>query len=300
MKSTVQGHLITTAVTDPGVSGKNNEDRFSITTYHSGNSDKTPVLLAVLADGIGGHRAGEIAADIVVNRVVQHIAQSSEITAPSILIEAMHLASQEVYSAAIKDTKFYGMGATCVCALIIGDYLYIAAVGDSRIYHIRNKSIQQITIDHTWIREALDKGLLQPEQVYNHPNAHVIRRYMGSPNPPDVDVRLRLSNDEPDEKMLGNQGYKLEPHDKIILCSDGLTDLVSDPEILAAFQRKPMQEAVQYLIHLANRRGGFDNITIIAIQIPEGIKETKKKRSWRWSARGISHLVISFLAFRTG
>ena len=210
MKSTEKGHLITAAMTDPGRSGKNNEDRFSITTYQSDTSDKTPVLLAVLADGIGGHRAGEIAADIVVKRVTEYIAQSREITPPSILIEAMHLASQEVYSSAAKDTRLYGMGATCVCVLIMGDCLYSAAVGDSRIYHMRGKSLQQITIDHTWVREALDKGLLRPEQVYNHPNAHVIRRYMGSRNPPDVDIRLRLSNNEQDEEMLGNQGYKLK------------------------------------------------------------------------------------------
>ncbi len=296
MKSTDQGHLITTAMTDPGMSGKNNEDRYSITTYQSGTSEKTPILLAVLADGIGGHRAGEIAADIVVNQVTQYIAQSSEITPPSTLIEAMHLASREVYSAAAKETRLYGMGATCVSVLIIGDCLYSAAVGDSRIYHIRGKSIQQITIDHTWVREALDKGLLRPEEVYNHPNAHVIRRYMGSPNPPDVDVRLRLSNSERDEEMLGNQGYKIKPNDKIILCSDGLTDLVGDHEILKAFQQKPIQDAVPYLINLANQRGGYDNITIIAIEVPEGLRETKKKRSWRWGTGGFGIPGISLLA----
>ena len=287
MKRTDQGHLITTAMTDPGLSGKNNEDRFSITTYQSGTSDMTPVLLAVLADGIGGHRAGEIAADIVVKRVSQHIAQSSELTLPSMLIEAMHLASQEVYIAASNDTRLYGMGATCVAALILGDRLYIAAVGDSRIYHIRDKSIQQVTIDHTWIQEALDMGLLRPEQVNNHPNAHVIRRYMGSPSPPVVDVRLRLSSNEQDEEMLGNQGYKLEPHDRIILCSDGLTDLVSDHEIRNAFQRRAIQDAVQYLINLANQRGGYDNITLIAIQVPESVQQTKRKRPWLWGETGM-------------
>ena len=300
MKSTEKGHLITAAMTDPGRSGKNNEDRFSITTYQSDTSDKTPVLLAVLADGIGGHRAGEIAADIVVKRVTEYIAQSREITPPSILIEAMHLASQEVYSAAAKDTRLYGMGATCVCVLIMGDCLYSAAVGDSRIYHMRGKSLQQITIDHTWVREALDKGLLRPEQVYNHPNAHVIRRYMGSRNPPDVDIRLRLSNNEQDEEMLGNQGYKLKPGDKIILCSDGLTDLVADHEILSAYRHMPIQEAMQFLINLANQRGGYDNITVIAIQVPEGIQQTKKKRSWLWGAAGIGFVVFSLLVFKTG
>ncbi len=101
-------------------------------------------------------------------------------------------------------------------------------------------------------------------------------------------------------KCWATRGTNFKPGDKIILCSDGLTDLVADHEILSAYRHMQIQEAMQFLINLANQRGGYDNITIIAIQVPEGIQQTKKKRSWLWGAAGIGFVVFSLLVFKTG
>lgn len=280
MKQLEKHHLLTAVITHAGMSGKNNEDRYSISAFEMEDDQNTPALLAVMADGIGGHRAGEIAADIVVKRIPQVILQSSPSDPARTLIEAMHLASREIFEDARTNTRRQGMGATCAIAWIIGNNLYTATVGDSRIYLIRDRAIQQISIDHTWLQEALDLGLLKPEQALNHPNAHVIRRYMGSPNPPEVDIRMRLSTGESDRASVSNQGLSLRAEDHVLLCSDGLTDLVNDLEILKVFrQQASLEDAVQSLINLANIRGGFDNITIIAIKVPASQSLPGKKRS---------------------
>jgi protein phosphatase len=152
---------------------------------------------------------------------------------------------------------------------VIGDRLYLASMGDSRIYLRRGDSISQLTIDHTWVQEAIESGILTPDQARSHPNAHLIRRFLGSKQPAIPDFRLHLRPGESDQQAVANQGMRLEPGDSLLLCSDGLTDLVSDDEINAALGNQPLQKALDGLIELANKRGGHDNITIIGIQIPE-------------------------------
>ena len=144
---------------------------------------------------------------------------------------------------------------------------------------MRGDRIRQLSTDHTWIQEALDSGLLTPDQVEGHPNRHVIRRYLGAPQPPNIDFRLCLTNGESDQQALQNQGMILKPADRLLLCSDGLTDLVSDAEILEAFDNKTAEVAVESLIDLANQRGGHDNITVISVEIPVDIPVKTKKRS---------------------
>jgi protein phosphatase len=162
------------------------------------------------------------------------------------------------------------------CAWVHGNQLYTATVGDSRIYLARGGSIRQLSVDHTWVQEALEMGVLHPDQVNGHPNAHVIRRYLGSPEPPEVDLRMRLARNEADSQAVANQGVQLRPGDRLLLCSDGLTDLVSDAEILAILQRTPLSHATEALTALANQRGGHDNITIITAQVKGEPKEKRR------------------------
>jgi protein phosphatase len=268
-------HLPVAALTHPGMKGKNNEDRFGVSAFRTKTQPPTPVLLAVLSDGIGGNRAGEVASELAVNIISQVAATSDGRTPPQILETAIHEASEQIYQQAQLNLEQQGMGATCACAWIAGDRLFSATVGDSRIYIMRGENIWQISTDHTWIQEALERGLLQPDQVEGHPNAHVIRRYLGSPTPPEVDFRMRYNGAEtaPEDPALPNQGLRLLPNDFVLLCSDGLTDLVNDDEILAAFRHGTMEEAGQKLVNLANQRGGHDNITLIGIQIPELVEK---------------------------
>src|SRR5512138_3509924 len=290
MNRVPRAHLNVEAQTHPGMTGKNNEDRFAVASFVLNGEERMPVLFAVLADGIGGHRGGEVAAELAVNFIMQAVAKSDGRHTRQTLEAAVNEASSAIAAHSATNEDLKGMGSTCATAWIIGDKLYTGYVGDSRIYLIRGARIQQLTVDHTWVQEAIEKGIITPEMARDHPNVHVIRRYLGSPVPPDPDFRLILFNDEGDQHAENNQGLQLLPSDTLLLCSDGLTDLVWNDEILEIVRSKPnLKEATRALIDLANSRGGHDNITIILISVPADFKLTiSKERSWLpWIIGGI-------------
>ena len=266
------------ALSHPGMKGKNNEDRYGVSAYQTETNPPASILLAVLSDGSGGHRAGEVASEMAVDVISQFVAESDGSDPAAIMRDAIHLASDTIHQQSQENNEQHGMGATVACAWIAEDRLYTATVGDSRIYLMRSDQILQLSVDHTWIQEALEMGLIQPDQVNGHPNAHVIRRYLGSPAHPEVDFRMRVYEGESDQQSIANQGMRLLPNDRLLLCSDGLTDLVSDAEILAMLREKPMEEAVSALIDLANQRGGHDNITLVLIHVPPPIARQQKAR----------------------
>jgi protein phosphatase len=213
---------------------------------------------------------------------------------------AFEQAGQKVSDQSHANENQQGMGSTCACTWIINDRMYTSSVGDSRIYIIRDGQIQQVTTDHTWVQEAIELGIIEPNQARDHPRAHVIRRYLGSRNTVVPDFRLRLHNDDSDQQALANQGFTLLPEDQVLLCSDGLTDLVDDHEILGILQHEVQDQAIQSLVNLANARGGHDNITIITLKMPlsngSGLKPQKgltnvrdKKIKW------LIYLVFSVL-----
>lgn len=263
-----RAHLNLVASTHPGMSGKNNEDRYGISAFYVDDERRTPAVLAVIADGIGGHKAGEIAAELAVETISQVVASSDASQPVETLKQAVIQAGQAISDQSEMDAAQRGMGSTCACALVIGSRLFVASVGDSRIYLLRGNKIQQLTTDHTWIQEALEYGAIQPGEARNHPNAHVIRRYLGSKQDVLPDLRLRLNPAESNRQSESNQGLYLHPGDLIFLCSDGLTDLVNDSEILAAFQTQSDQAVLETLVELANQRGGHDNITILSMSVP--------------------------------
>jgi serine/threonine protein phosphatase PrpC len=161
------------------------------------------------------------------------------------------------------------MGSTVACVLVIDSALYTATLGDSRIYLIRDEAIQQLNIDHTWVQEALEIGVINEEEARSHPRRHLIRSYLGSPDSIHPDLRLYLDPGENQEQAKANQGLPLIPGDQVLLCSDGLTDLVADQEILEILDNKgDLQAQLVKLVDLANLRGGHDNITAILLQAP--------------------------------
>ena len=272
-------HLHIAALSHAGMSGKNNEDRYAVSSFQLSREDARPSVFAIVADGIGGHRAGEVAAELGVNYITMGVAESNAKKPVKILENAIQDASQAIsaHSAGREDEE--GMGSTCACAWVIENRLYTAYVGDSRIYLLRGKVIQRLTIDHTWVQEAYEKGIITAEQMRDHPNVHVIRRYLGGIKLPEVDFRLRIDDEESNEESENNQGFHLEPGDTILLCTDGLTDLVWDDEILKIIRsKKDMKQAAETLINLANERGGHDNITVVLMSLPR-LEETVKKRS---------------------
>jgi len=262
-------HLNAHAITDPGSQGRVNEDSFQISSFSISEDDPTPVLAAVIADGIGGHKAGEIASKIAVATIINEIGESDGTDPTWILKSSLLEANHSITAEAEDDQSKIGMGSTVACALVVDSALYIATLGDSRIYLIRDDAIQQLNIDHTWVQEALDIGVINEEEARSHPRRHLIRSYLGSPDPVHPDLRLYLDMEENQEQAKANQGLPLIPGDQILLCSDGLTDLVADPEILEILQdNTELQTKLQKLVGLANLRGGYDNITAILLQAP--------------------------------
>jgi protein phosphatase len=260
------------------MTGKNNEDRYAVTAFQLSKEDPRPSVLAVVADGIGGHRAGEVAAELAVNYITKVVAESNAKKPIRILETAVHDASQAIASHSAGKEDEEGMGSTCACVWIIENRLYTAYVGDSRIYLVRGNQIQQLTIDHTWVQEAYEKGIITAEQMRDHPNVHVIRRHLGGLKLPEVDFRMRIDNEESNEESENNQGFHLEHGDTVILCSDGLTDLVWEDEIMNIINsKKDLKSSAEKLVNLANERGGHDNITVVILSMPK-LDGTERKR----------------------
>ncbi len=269
-------HLHIAALSHAGMSGKNNEDRFEVSSFQVSEEDPRQCVLAVVADGIGGHKAGEVAAELAVSYITKRVGDSNARKPAKILEQAIHDASLAISQRASDNEEQKGMGSTCVCAWVIEKQLYTAYVGDSRIYLLREGVIQRLTIDHSWVQEAFEKGIITKEQMHHHPNQHVIRRHLGGKKLPEVDFRLRVDDAETREESENNQGFQLQENDIVLLCSDGLTDLVWDDEICNTIYEFPeLKDAAQKLIDLANERGGHDNITVVLMRVP---KDEKKKK----------------------
>jgi protein phosphatase len=270
-------HLHLAALSHPGLAGKNNEDRYSVASFQVSRDDARPSVFAVVCDGIGGHRAGEVAAELAVNYISQGVAVSNARKPLKIMETAIEDASRAIAVHSAGKAEEQGMGATCACAWVIENKLFIAYVGDSRIYLMRGNHIRRLTKDHTWVQEAIDKGILTVCQARDHPNVHVIRRHLGGMQSPKVDIRLYLEGDETDEEARQNQGFTLDPGDTVLLCSDGLTDLVWDDEILKTVRSKrDFNSAAQALVELANQRGGHDNISVVLMAMPR-LKEVTQR-----------------------
>ena len=303
MIPTDKPHLNVAAHSHTGETRTNNEDRYSITAYRMERSS-TPVLLAIVADGIGGHNAGEVASDLTVETIVNRLTGSKIKTPIHQLQEALLEANEVVAQAARSNHAQQGMGSTVVTTWIIGSKLFTATVGDSRIYLMRDDSLRQISIDHTWVQEAIDHNIIQPDQARDHPQAHVLRRYIGAQKQTVPDLRLRLKDNENDEQSEANQGLILQSSDMLLLCTDGLTDLVEDYEIRQVLEEKNPLQAVEHLTDMALERGGHDNITIVILEVPQGLQKGMPNRKrftrlmlWVVSLLGLGFLIGLGLAF---
>ena len=289
-------HLASAGLSHPGERRKNNEDRYFLSSYRLEKAN-TPSLLAIVADGIGGHRAGEIAAQIAVDTVAKKIT-SAPCSNPVAELREAALEANRLVTHASQEPERLGMGSTLSVAWIIGNRLYITSVGDSRIYLLRRGKLHQITIDHTWVQEAIEHRIITPEEAPSHPKAHVLRRYIGSREAIQPDMRLLLDPKEKPTTSEANQGLMLHPKDQILLCTDGLTDVVQDQEIQRVLEDHTPEKAVEEFVSLARERGGPDNITVIALSVPSEGVFIKPLRA-RWIAitlsAAVALAVITFL-----
>jgi protein phosphatase len=212
--------------------------------------------LFLVADGMGGHAAGEVASSMAVETVQESISKDAGTAnshfAAHRLEMAIKASNQKIYQAGKQSPALAGMGTTIVSVLLYQDTAYIGYVGDSRAYLIRQDEITQITTDHSLVNEYLKKGMMTPEEAEHHPLKHVLSRALGTA--PDVEVDI-LS-------------VPLKSEDILLLCSDGLSNTVTQQIMLQTLKRSKgnLQEACHQLIEQANSRGGADNITVVILQ----------------------------------
>ena len=233
------------AITDIGMRRKINEDN-----YYVNDNDTFPY--AMVADGMGGHQAGEIASMMVVDIVENHLKKNLDesldyVEAGETVRQAFISANSIIFNYAKNHYKIMGMGTTATFAMIYQNKIIAAHVGDSRAYMI-GYEIRQITKDHSYVQELVSRGEISPEMAKKHPKKNYITRAMGAEDTVKVDISIKPYNGE-----------------TIVICSDGLTNYVEDDEIMAHIKtEKPLQESCEELVSLANSRGGGDNITIVA------------------------------------
>ena len=270
LKRKSQPHIILDLQSHLGKVRLNNEDWMAFQAYLTNEPNPRRVLLAVLSDGVGGNRAGEVAAQIGVDSILELFENIKALDDPEdTLKEVIISANIEVLNASATKPEYKGMCATCICALIIEKNLYLGSLGDSRAYLLRRQTLRQLNFDHNWLEDTGEDNIRTKKSIgRDHPLAHVLSRYLGSAHPALVDTRLRpearpfLANLSPASKL------DLMKDDQIILCSDGLTDMLNDREINKAIHGKKLQDDIQRLIQLALEKGGHDNVSVILMKVP--------------------------------
>lgn len=234
------------SVTDVGQKRQVNQDYVFASEEPVGNLPN----LFVVADGMGGHRAGDFASSFAVQTLL-HTIQEDENTNPVIIIRnAVEEANRKVLEEAKLHEEMSGMGTTMVLVTIVDDYAYVANVGDSRLYLIED-SISQITKDHSLVEEMVRRGLITKEEARVHPDKNIITRVIGIGAEVEVDFfDIHLKEDS-----------------ILLLCSDGLSNMVSDDEILRISNTsRDLREMGMRLVSLANENGGKDNIAVVLVQ----------------------------------
>ncbi len=236
--------------TDVGLKRNSNQDFVYASDQKVG---RLPSLL-IVADGMGGHAAGDLASRVCVETMVSSIEGSGQTETIPILAEAVQKANRAVLKKAAEKPEYAGMGTTIVAAVIDGNTLYVANVGDSRLYLIDDDRIDQITLDHSLVAEMVRSGRISPEQMRNHPEKNIITRAVGGEE-----------NVEADFFDVG-----LHKGDVVLLCSDGLTNMVEDEQIFRIIRReKTLRDAGQKLISAANSAGGRDNISVVLARLTD-------------------------------
>lgn len=238
-------------LTDRGKVRAENQDSFAIEYI-----DSKECLAAVICDGMGGANAGSIASTLasktfmnyLVDRIMASRAKNPDVKRH--LLNACKKANDIVYSYSCFNTEYSGMGTTMVAAVIQGNHAVIANVGDSRAYVVSKKHIVQITKDHSYVQELVDKGIITPEKAKTHPRKNVILQALGSEDGVKCDIFT----------------HKLARGERLLLCSDGLTNMLTDEAILEAVRsNKSPENLCRKLIELALEAGANDNVTVVSL-----------------------------------
>lgn len=239
---------------DIGKKRKQNEDHIYISNDKIGS---LPNVL-IVADGMGGHKAGSIASEQAIEAFCHYIRtheireNHNEMEIALLLKFAVRYANDKVFEQATNNESCSGMGTTFTVATVIKDRIYIAHVGDTRLYLINDEKITQVTVDHSLVQEMVEQGVIEEQDMMDHPQRHIITRAVGTYKKVKIDTLV----------------YDLKDVNYILLCSDGLTSMLNNDEIHAIIQinHDNTKNIVDCLVNTANDKGGLDNIAVIIAQ----------------------------------
>ena len=238
--------LKTFSITDVGMIRKINQDYVYTSEKPMGNLPN----LFLVADGMGGHKAGDYASRCTVETICEMVEKSLEKEPAAILQKAIEAANEQVYQMAKTDEQYEGMGTTIVAATLLGNSLQVANVGDSRLYIVGN-TIKQITRDHSWVAEMVRLGEMDQDMAKNHAKKNIITRAVGASRNVEIDFFT----------------VDLAEGESVLMCSDGLTNMLEDEEIRMIMQsQRDVVAKVQALVEEANKHGGMDNISVVLIE----------------------------------
>lgn len=207
--------------------------------------------LWAVADGMGGHKAGDVASQMIIDALEQVPPCSSLEDFITMVKEHLQEAHRRLQEESARRYQRSVIGSTVVVLLVYGDQGACLWIGDSRIYRLQNGQLKQLTRDHSYVQDLIDQGLIKPEQAYRHPMANAITRAVGSAEKLDIDMLT----------------FPLQAQDTFLLCSDGLNKIVTDDEIAALLTSGDSKKTVQMLIDLALARGADDNVTVMIVKI---------------------------------
>ncbi|MBQ4307366.1 MAG: Stp1/IreP family PP2C-type Ser/Thr phosphatase [Lachnospiraceae bacterium] len=234
------------AITNIGQKRRVNQDSYLVQENPVGNLPD----LFVVADGMGGHRAGDYASRFTVERLRTKIESAPETDMRSMVTRVLHEINTELRTIAASDEAYYGMGTTCVLCTIDGSRLQVANIGDSRLYIAGKDGMRQVTVDHSLVEEMVLAGGISEASARIHPDKNIITRAIGAENGLNIDFfAAQLSEGE-----------------LVLMCTDGLTNMVEDRRISAVLKEEAtLEEKVRKLVSEANRNGGRDNITALLV-----------------------------------
>jgi serine/threonine protein phosphatase PrpC len=257
-----KGKILNSVQRHAGAAGKHNQDRYALQAFQIKEGNNKETFFAVLADGVGGQRVGDVAAEMAVDIILHSVSQSQASQASSILQAAILRAGQAIVAQSETIKELRGMGSTALCAWIVDRKLYTASVGNSCLYLLRGGHLIQLNV--VSVIETTDQ-LEEEDEEPESENAG----FLGARLREKVDLRLVLSGDE-SERSIRNQGTLLKANDRLLLCNDGLSKALEDSKIAELFSQSRIEDAASTLVQAAVDGGSEDNLTAIAIALPPG------------------------------
>jgi PPM family protein phosphatase len=245
-------HITSVALTDVGLVRQVNEDTVAVVTPEREDLLLSHGVLGVIADGMGGAIGGSRASRTAVDVVTQCYVEDSG-HPPQALQKALLAANAAIFKLAQREPDLEGMGTTCVALALTPEQAWVAWVGDSRAYLIRNRQLFQLTEDHSWVSDLVREGVLTAEQAAYHQDRHILTKALGTKREIEISV--------------WEQPIAVRAGDRFLLCSDGLYDLLTEDEILAGATAASVKEASAALIQKANDSGGYDNISSVILEV---------------------------------